>query len=283
MIRTVFIPLLAATILLTVSTATAFTIDPTVSVNVTKLNVDQRNRVEELQEMLTDYLENWDDPVGDDYDMEIPLTMQITMESSSPKGTVYYYQAVFMISDQAEHQYEDGKWEFLLAEYEEIGRTSGYHSFSSFIDFYVQIMISHQIDKLVNFGGEAWLEAALRISQEAKFDQNTYGWYEREQLIESLMAEERELKRTLSWAYHTALYFYEVLESNYEAWNAATLCVDILEELPNNEARVRFINFAYFKLGNILVEGKDPEFLDRMLRMDSTHEEYYNRLLDSMQ
>jgi hypothetical protein len=84
--------------------------------------------------------------------------------------------------------------------------------------------------------------------------------------------------------YHVSLYFYEEVENKYEAWNAAALCVDILEELPDDESRERFFAFAYYKLGNILKEGKDPSFLERMLRMDDddTHEEYYYRLIDDL-
>ncbi len=282
MIRSIISGLILAALFVNCLPADAFTLDPTVSVTYPQFNVDQRNRVEELERMVTEYLENWEDMEGGDYDLEIPINMQITLNSSSPQGTVYRYDANFMISDQAEYQYLDNKWRFLMAEYEEIGSHSGFHSFTSFIDYYLNIVLSHQIDKLDNFAGDHWLESAMRIAQDAKFDQNSHGWYERGELIESLLSEDMELQRTLSWAYHASLYFYEEVENPYEAWNAATLCVDILEELPDSDSKGRFITFAYYKLGNILKEGKDPRFLERLLRMDNTHEEYYYRLIDDM-
>ncbi len=262
--------------------ACGYTFEPTVSVDISRLNVDERNRVENLEENLVEYLEQWDDPDGVDFDMVIPLNMQILMENSSPRGTVYHYSATFAISDLAEHQYDDNKWGFDLAEYETIEQSGVYHSFTSLLEFYINILVSHQMDKLDNFGGEPWLEKSVRIAQNARFDQNDHGWYERGQMIESLLSEDQELMRTLTWAYHSALYFYEVVENNYEAWNAAALCVDILEDIPATEKRARFFEFAYFKLGNILKEGEDPEFLNRLKRMDNAHAGYYDRLLDSM-
>ena len=284
MTRSIFLSLILTTVLFNCLPADAFTIVPTVSVHYPEFNVDQRNRVDDLERMLVEYLESWEDIEGDDYDLEIPITMQITLLTSSPQGTVFRYTANFMISDQAEFQYEDRKWEFLMAEYEEIGSRRGFHSFTSFIDFYVRIILSHQIDKLEGYAGDPWLESALRIAQDAKFDQSSDGWYERGELMEALLSEDMELQRTLSWTYHVSLYFYEEIENQYEAWNAATLCVDILEELPDNDSRQRFIDFAYYKLGNILKEGKNPRFLQRLLRMDgnNTHEEYYYRLIDDM-
>jgi hypothetical protein len=284
MTRSIFFGLILIALFFDFTAVEGYTIDPTVTVNYQQFNVDQRKRVEDLERMLTEYLENWDDVEGEDFDIEIPLTMQITLNTSGPQGTVFQYGAFFVISDQAEFLYTDNKWEFLMAEYEEIGSQSGFHSFTSLIDFYVNIMISHQIDKLDNFAGDHWLDSAVRIAQNAKFDQNSKGWYERGELIETLVSEDVELQRTLSWVYHVSLYFYEEVENKYEAWNAAALCVDILEELPDDESRERFFAFAYYKLGNILKEGKDPSFLERMLRMDDddTHEEYYYRLIDDL-
>jgi len=278
-----FLPSLVLGLLVQPTPVAALQLEVQVSINLVKLNTEFRNRLNNLERELTNYLNDYRAWGSGDYDLIIPLTVQVDFKTASPRGTTYHYTAAFTCSDGAEHQYIDGQWQFDLAEYAQLQHDGNYDSFTGLVDFYVNILIGHQIDKLVEFGGDPWFEEALRIQKEAKFDRNTQGWDRRDQLIQKLLSEDQELLRTLSWVYHQTLYFYEVLENDYEAWNAAVLCVDILEDLDGvDQERARFLNFSYVKLGNILLAGKNPAPLNRLLRIDRAHEDYYQRLLDEL-
>lgn len=271
-------------ILVCTLSAGAMTLEAEVELNTSQLNLDYRNRLEYLQEELVNYIDQYQEWGNGDYELIIPVSLQIIVGDGRANGTRYAYTGTFSISDYCDKQYQDNKWHFELEEYETLDHQTTFHMLTSLVDFYINIIIAAQVDKLVEFGGDEWLDRAQRIVQDSKFATDTHGWPEREELILKLIDEENEPMRTLSWVYHTSLYFDEVLENDYEAWNAAVLCVDILDEIPNSVQKQRFIDFAYFKLGNLISTGKDPVFINRLQLMDQTteHEEYYQRLLDRM-
>jgi len=267
------------------ATVRGMTLESQVVLKTDRLNMDYRNRVEYLQEELTNYIDQYTDWGNGNYnDLVIPVSVQVVINSASPKGTKFAYTATLSVSDHADNQYNDNRWHFELEEFETLDHHSTFHMLSSLIDYYMDILISHQIDKLKEFGGDEWLERAMRIVQDSKFATDTYGWQEREELTLRLNNEDREPMRTLAWIYHTALYFDEVVKNDYEAWNAAALCVDLLDSMTESDQKQRFIDFSYFKLGNILLLGKDPVFVNRLQQMDNTteHEDYYLRLLDKL-
>ena len=231
-----------------------------VKVTLEKMPLENQDKLSFLQNELGTYINSYD-WTENEYGYELACQMEIAFDEVKIVNYEDRYTATIIVSNGVDLQFADKRWVFALAKGERLNHTSSFHSFTSLIDFYFDLILAHEFDKLNRFGGDKYLDAAKVISESAKFSTQYYrGWDRRNELVIDLASENNKPCRLIQFHTFYGNYYYEA-EDRENAAVHYKYAVSLLNKIPPDK-RERYYELYYLTLSRALKEMQMTAELD---------------------
>jgi|Deesub1362B_J571_1020462.scaffolds.fasta_scaffold02830_4 hypothetical protein len=252
-----------------------------VTVILERLPMDKRERMMDFQDKITAYINNYDwcEPR---YDSELPIKMQIYLQDASVSFEERY-RATLIISNNSDMQFYDKRWLFnydpqQILEHDE----TRFHPLTSVIDFYINIFLGGEFDKYGKFEGTPFYNKARKISHQARFSRFIFGWDERQQLIDEILAEENKAYREALDAYFLGLAYQEedFGQTLKYCKKAIDLLAGLIQKNPDYKLPHQFIDGHYIEIIDLFKDSDyAPEVFKTLIAIDPDHKEEYEKYL----
>jgi hypothetical protein len=264
-----YLTLTLSSLLLLASNLLALHLQPEVSVNVDMLQEDFQKDLFDLSEKIEDYVAEVDwDPENEDLTLFVPIVVQF--RTATEEGARTVYTANFAGGNQGDIRFDENTWRFTLNSYGRYEHNEDrFDPFLSMIDYHLRLVVAYEYDKLSEFGGDDFFNQARSIADLAMFDEMKDGWSKRREKLERHLVPERQIVRSVRWLTHTAYWFREVGENDYEAWTTMLLAIDLIEEFDNPGVLNDFWKVNYKVVSDIFFKAGDSDNLYRLLRLDT--------------
>ena len=233
-----------------------------VRVNLEKLPLESQPKMAHLQDEVNDYINNFDWS-EDEFKYDLHCEMEIAFDQAQSTSYEDRYKASFIISNGVDLQYYDKRWLFALNSDEHLMHSSSFHPFTSLLDFYINLILAHEYDKLKKFGGDSYNDKAHIISESAKFSTQYYlGWDRRSDLLQELMAQRSKPYRQLIWHYYTGHYFFE-MDDKEPAKEHLTAAASIIPRVDKKKL-TRFFDLNYVNFTTALEALGEKDWAARL-------------------
>lgn len=231
---------------------------------------------------LKDYVEGWSW-----MDQDLPEPVRLFMEGPlAYRGSVIktQYASKLTVSNGLDIKYLD-RWWFFEFEKDDLLQHDDrrFHPLTWLIDFYVHIMIGHEMDKYREFGGENYFRRAQEICRDGRFSSEYQkGWDERMELIESILSDNSKPYR------RTRMLFYQGMarQKNNNNTEAKLLCRQAVALLTvqvaknsRDETVKTFLNAHYLELADLFKTETTPDIYRELIKIDPDHESTYNEYI----
>lgn len=257
-----------------------------ITVHLEALPILHREQMADFDYVLTDYIEEWDwmeeeqtEPVNIGFEVILAFLGSAVKTQYGSRLTVY---------SGTDLKYLDRWWIF---EYEREDLLQHddqqFHGLTWLIDYYIHIMIGHELDKYTEFGGDSHFQRANAIALDGRFSREFQrGWDERLELIDNILTDDYRPYRLIRNLYYTGI---SAQQAN-KLVEARTLCrqaVDIMAEQyrknPRNERLQDFFNAHYLRLADVFSTESSTEIYDILMDIDpahsSTYKDYASRIM----
>ena len=236
---------------------------------------EQREDMRDFNRYLKDYVEGWDW-----MDEDLPDPVQLYMEGPlAYRGSVIktQYASKLTISNGLDIKYLDRWWFFEFEREDQLQHDERrFHPLTWLIDFYVHLMVAHELDKYSEFGGENHFKRAQAISMDGRFDQYYQrGWDERMALAELLLSDEYRPIRQVRRLFHQALANHRNNnnpEAKIQCRQAVAILKELLEKNSRDENARSFLNAHYIELADIFKTETSPEIYQELTSLDPDHQ-----------
>ena len=249
------------------------------------LPIEQQEDMRDFKRNLEDYVEGWDW-----LNEDLPEQVQFYMEGPlAYMGSIIKtrYASKITVSNGLDIKYLD-RWWFFEFERGDILQHDDrlFHSVTWLIDFYVHLMIGHELDKYSEFGGASHFKRAQAICMEGRFSSEYQkGWDERLERVEGILSEDYKPYRRVRMFFHQGMTH----QKNKNIQEAKLLCrraVDILMALHAGNRRDEkvkaFMNAHYLELADVFKTETTPEIYETLIKIDPDHQAKYNEYIDNL-
>lgn len=251
-----------------------------ISVDAKNLDDLPRQAVSRLAYDIAYYIENtkW---TFDELPSDFLIQATIYLDSYTESGYQKIYTGKAFWGNGDDQKYFDKSWQFAFNEGDAIVRTNGFHSLSSFIDYWTLTLLAGDLDTWTEFGGDHLYREAREIARRGTGDQFSQGWKDRLEDVEKLSRDQNY--RKMKFAYYEAIDLWDSGQQT-EALSSLKKFMSNLEiSLKRQDTRIfaqNFLNAKYKELGDFLWEVKDLSLINRLIRLDETHNTYYQEVLE---
>jgi len=254
-------------------------------VHLDALPILHRDLMSDFDLTLNEYVETWD---WLEDDLPEPMTVGFEAILAFMGSAVKtQYGSRLTVHSGTDLKYLD-RWWFFEYEPEDFLQHDNqqFNSLTWLIDFYMHIMIGHELDKYEEFGGDSHFQRAKSIALDGRFSREFQrGWDERLERIEMLLSDEYQPYRQIRNRHYLGLAAHR----DNKLDEARTLCrqaVDILADQharnPKNEHLRYFLDAHYLQLADVFNTEATIEVYEILLEIDpghqSTYVEYLRRL-----
>ena len=255
-----------------------------------EVETDLRTLPQERQEKLTDfadkvrhYLNNspW---CEDEWDYPVYIQATIRLQDMT-SGAEERYQGTLVISNSYDIQFSDIRWRFAYQSGDMISYDENdVDSFTSFLNFYVYMILGGEFDKWSTLGGTQYYEKARNIAEQAKFGLGRFieGWDRRQELVNYFLSEQHKPFREMVDYYFYGLSF--VQQDNAKARKHIATAIDKLDRLiandPDNEYAQDFLKAHYQEIVEVYRRALNKQPLRTMMILDPDHERIYRDILE---
>lgn len=269
-------------------------VEAEVMVHLEALPVLHREQMADFGLTLADYIEEWD-WLEEDLPEPVHVGFEAILAFMGSRVKTQYGSRLTVYSG-ADLKYLD-RWWFFEYEREDLLHHDDqqFNGLTWLIDYYVHIMIGHELDKYAEFGGDRHFQRANAIALDGRFSREFQrGWDERLDRIDGILADEYKPHRLIRNRYYRGL----AAQKENKPVEARTLCrqaVDFMAELheknPRDERLKEFLNAHYLQLADVFSSESPTEVLDAaasrevydvLMKIDpahgSTYEKYAERL-----
>lgn len=217
-----------------------------VKISLEKMPLENQQKLAFLQEELDSYINTFD-WTEDEYNYDINCQLEIAFDEVKTVSYEDRYVATIIISNGVDLQFADKRWTFALSEGERLSHSASFHPFTGLIDFYLDLILGHEFDKLHDLGGDKFYDAAKILGESAKFSSQYYrGWDRRNVILTDLTSEGNKPYRKLLYHYNTGLYFFDSQEFD-SARPHLTRAVGLLKKVEKQKLeRFYDLNYHYF-------------------------------------
>ena len=273
------IPIAAVPLLLIdFSSLAAGQIITNVNVIIEKLPLDKQEKMKDFHSVVEDYIENapWFEE-DNDRDMEVTLQLFLT---DIPTNIEDRYRCEFLISS-SDVQYFDKRVYFAYQPGEVfVYNEQSVEPHTGVIDFYVNLILGNEFDKIRSFGGDFYYKRAQNVAALGKFVRTEFirGWTERDELIKKVFQEPFKTFREMKDYYFYGLYIRE--ENKDEARSYVRTALDklasVLDKKADLEQPGQFLNAHYLEIIDLFKDSKDKNAVfELLIKLDPDHKALY--------
>ncbi len=255
-----------------------------IMVHLEALPILHREQMADFDFVLTDYIEEWD-WLQEDLPEPVHLVFEAILAFLG-SAVKTQYGSRLTVYNGTDLKYLDRWW---LFEYEREDLLQHddqqFHALTWLIDYYVQIMIGHELDKYTEFGGDRHFQRANAIALDGRFSREFQrGWDERLDLIDGILAEDYKPHRLIRNRYFRGMAAHrenKLVESMALCRQAVDIMAEQYEKNPRDKRLQDFLNAYYLQLADVFSTVSSTDVYDILMEIDpahrSTYEDYAKR------
>jgi len=262
---------------------TAQSIISTIKLEATRLTPKEQNDLQALAREISSYINEFE-YTDEGYDLKIYYDMQIFVESVTVAGSEKLYHAQVAITNRADQRYFDRRWVFVYTPNDPLFHIGVFHTITSFIDFYVNLIIGGEFDLIEPLQGSKYYNNAKVIASRGKISSHAQGWRNREIRIDDISSNWR--LRDAKGKYSDFLYLLydeqkpaEALKSLNEVLN---LFRDIFEINSLDKYPIEFLSAHVEELSEAVYGYRRRELFERLIIINPTNLKTYQLYLDKL-
>jgi len=249
-----------------------------ITIDTERLTQEHRNLLVNLENITEAYI-NGNDWAPDDYGYDCYLDLNIVFEQVQAISFENRYSAVITVSNRKDAQFSDKRWDFTIDPGVQLTYSLQFDPYRSLIDYYVQMILGYEFDKVKKFGGNPYFNTARQICQAASFSSRYFnGWDKRLEWLEDYINPENDHFRYLNFLYYTGEWLYYDERDRDTAKKYLIYAIKQLDKIPEKRFQ-RFFDINYYNYANALAEMEEFKSLSKIASMDPDHAELYQRLL----
>jgi len=254
-----------------------------VKLEATRLTPKEQNDLQALAHEISTYINEFE-YTDDGHDLTFNLDLQIFVESVIIAGSEKLYHSQVAITNRGDQRYFDKRWVFVYTPNDPLYHTGVFHTITSFVDFYVLLVLGGEFDNLEPLQGSSYYNSAKQIAARGKISSHSQGWRNREIRIDDISSNWR--LRDAKGKYSDFLYFLyeeqkpdEALKSLNETLN---LFRDIFELNSLDKYSVEFLSAHVDELSNAVYGYRKRELFERLIIINPTNIKTYQIYLDKL-
>ncbi len=270
-------------------------IDCNVTLNTENLTAEALENISGFEQRIEDYINNYRWTKDDFGGQKIKCNFEIFFKGSPSENK--YTAQVFIGSQRQIYKSDkstgtvrifDDKWEFTFVRNQPIHHNNPqYDPVTSFIDFYIYIILGFDYDSFKPTDGTEYFQMAVDIASKARsgggassgWDLKSSGTYNRIQFIEEIINPKNKVIREAYYVYH-----YKGLDllsrNKSKALENVLKAVESIGNFQkkNNERIIlikAFFDTKYLELCELYLDSKDPEIYNKLGTYDPAHQKSY--------
>ncbi len=245
-------------------------------VEFSHLNDDQRNQLENLEEKIEEYYNNFD-WVDDEYEYDVNGNVHIIIETVQQKAYERVYKAQFLISTESGENFYDKNWMFPYESSTPLDHSNPqFDPLTDLLNFYAYLVLGGELDDIDIFLGSPLYEHALSIANRAMMSNYPQGWNTRVENLQKITNIRTRPLREIKPDFFAAVSLLNDGEDS-EAFKYAEKALKGIQETFNNQPNNYYLRIfldAHYNELAMLFSGHN-EYLDILINIDSKHRETY--------
>ena len=189
---------------------------------------------------------------------------------------------LILVSNRGNYVHSDDKWTFAVEPGVQLRPDDQFDSFRSVIDFYFNMILGYEFDKVKKFGGQPYFEEAKQIAQMGRLSSQYYdGWIKREERLEDWLDPINNNYRYLNFLYYTGDWLYNVERDRETAKQYLLYAIQQLDKVRDQSHLDRFFSLNYRTYGTMLAEYEEWSSVSKLASVDGdeSHADFYESLL----
>jgi len=244
-------------------------------------NLDEipRQAVADLARDISYYIENtqW---TFDDLPSEFLIQATIYLDTYTESGYQKIYTGKAFWGNGDDQKYFDKSWQFSFNQGDALVRSRNFNSLTSFLDYWTLTILGGDLDTWDEFGGSQLYTEARQVARNGTKDPFSLGWKERLEDIEKLSRDQNF--RKMKFAYYEALDLWDSGQKEDARKPLDDFMRNLEISIKRQDSRILtqdFLKAKHQELGDFLWEVKDLPLLQRLMRVDEDHREFYEGIL----
>ena len=254
-----------------------------IKLEATRLTPKEQNDLQALAREISTYINEFE-YTDEGYDLVVEIDMQIFVESVTVAGSEKLYHSQVAITNRGDQRYFDKRWVFVYTRNDPLFHTGVFHTITSFIDFYVNLVLGGEFDLIEPLQGSRYYNNAKVIAARGKITSHPQGWRNREIRIDDISSNWR--LRDAKGKYSDFLYLLyderkpdEALKSLNETLN---LFRDIFELNSLDKYPVEFLSAHGEELSKAVYGYRNRELFERLIILNPTNIKTYQFYLEKL-
>jgi len=244
-------------------------------------NLDEipRQAVADLASDIAYYIENtqW---TFEELPAEFLIQATIYLDTYTESGYQKIYTGKAFWGNGDDQKYFDKSWQFTFNQGDALTRSRSFNSLTSFLDYWTLTILGGDLDTWAEFGGSQLYTEARQVARNGTTNPFSLGWKERLEDIERISRDQNF--RKMKFAYYEAIDLWDS-DRQEEALKPLEDFMRNLElSIRRQDSRVltqNFLKAKYQELGDFLWEVGELSNLQRLMRVDDDHRDYYETIL----
>ncbi len=243
----------------------------------------EQDFLNQLPSEVETYISNLNWPVINE-DIEIPITIQIIVESMAISSGEKSFIGQFLISSPSGENFRDRSWRFKYQPGQIFSpQQTEFDPLTGLINYYLQMVIAGELDCYLLLGGTPYYDMALNTANEGLTSLYPAGWTARLEQVKSITDGDHIPLREAKFYYYEGLFFVEAKKNRVKARQMSKKVMDLLEAVyekrPNSPHLKRFLDAHFQEFCTLFSMDENDYNLRRLMRMDPVHRSTYEKCL----
>ena len=253
------------------------------TVEALRLTPNEQEDLKNLARDIESYINEFEYTDGG-YDLVFDMKIQVFVESVSDAGSEKLFHAQTAITNKYDQRYFDKRWTFVYTPNEPLYHTGIFHTITSFLDFYVNLLLGGEFDLIEPLTGSKYYNAAREIAARGKNSSHSQGWRNREIRIDDITSNWRlrEAKGTYSDFLYLLYDEQKPAEALTKYHDFTNLFKDIFELNSLDKYSIEFLNAHLNELSNALYGYRDVSLFKKLIAVNPTNEKKYQVYIDRL-
>lgn len=254
-----------------------------VRLEATRLTPKEQNDLQALAREISAYINEFE-YTEDSYDLKFRLDMQIFVESVTIAGSEKLYHSKVAITNRGDQRYFDKRWVFVYTLNDPLFHSGVFHTITSFVDFYVNLILGGEFDNIEPLQGSNYYNNAKEIASRGKISSHPQGWRNREIRIDDISSNWR--LRDAKGKYSDFLYFLYEEEEPAEALKSLNETLDLFRDIFElnslDKYPIEFLSAHVEELSKAVYGYRKRELFERLIFINPTNTKTYQIYLDKL-
>ena len=253
------------------------------SVEALRLTPQEQQDLKNLARDIESYINEFE-YTDEGYDLTFEFKIQIFIESVSVAGSEKLFHAKTAITNNYDQRYFDKRWTFVYTPNEPLYHSGIFHTITSFLDFYVNLLLGGDFDLIEPLTGSKYYNTAREIAARGKTSLHPQGWRNREIRIDDLTSNWR--LREAKGKYSDFLYLLydekKPMEARPKLMKFMKLYKDIFDLNSLDKYSMEFLNAHLDELNAAIYGYRDESLFREMMLLNPTNEKKYQVYIDKI-